>query len=170
MVNPDWKLFETKFSENPQKNFEWFCYLLFCNEFDKPYGIPRIYNQPGIETFPIQQDEELIGWQAKYYSGKLTDHKDDIIDSIETAKKNYPKLTKFILFCNLEWTSTKNGGYPKARTAILEKCKELNITLEERLLSYFEKIVENKKYDNITTFFFSNIHESRLKILLCHAL
>ncbi len=164
MVNPDWKLFKTKFSENPQKNFEWFCYLLFCNEFDKPYGIPRIYNQPGIETFPIQQDEELIGWQAKYYSGKLTDHKDDIIDSIETAKKNYPKLTKFILFCNLEWTSTKNGGYPKARTAILEKCKELNITLEERLLSYFEKIVENKKYDNITTFFFSNIHESRLEI------
>lgn len=164
MVKPDWRLFEFKFSENPQKNFEWFCYLLFCKEFNQLYGIPRLYNQPGIETFPVEYDNEVIGWQAKYYSGKLTDHKDDIIDSIETVKKDYPKITKFILFCNLEWTSTKNGEYPKARTAILEKCKELNITLEERLLSYFEKIVENKKYDNITTFFFSNIHESRLEI------
>ena len=164
MINPDWKIFETKFSENPQKNFEWFCYLLFCKEFDKAYGIPRIYNQPGIETFPIQQGGEVIGWQAKYYSGKITDHKDDIIDSVEKSKKNYPNLTKFILFCNLEWTATKNGEYPKAKSEILEKCNELNITLEERLLSYFEKIVENKEYDNITTFFFSNIHESRLEI------
>lgn len=164
MVKLDWKLFETKFSENPQKNFEWFCYLLFCKEFDKPYGIPRIYNQPGIETFPIQKDGEVIGWQAKYYSGKLTDHKDDIIDSIEKSKKNYPNLTKFILFCNLEWTATKKGEYPKARSEIVKKCDELNITFEERLLSYFEKIVENKEYDNITTFFFSNIHESRSEI------
>ena len=73
MVKPDWKLFEFKFSENPQRNFEWFCYLLFCKEFDKPYGIPRIYNQPGIETFPIEYDNEVIGWQAKYFSTSETD-------------------------------------------------------------------------------------------------
>lgn len=33
MVKPNWDNFKAKFSENPQGNFEWFCYLLFCQEF-----------------------------------------------------------------------------------------------------------------------------------------
>lgn len=35
MIKPNWDLFRAKFNDNPQKNFEWFCYLLFCAEFDK---------------------------------------------------------------------------------------------------------------------------------------
>lgn len=96
MVKPDWKLFEFKFSENPQRNFEWFCYLLFCKEFNQSYGIPRLYNQPGIETFPVEYDNEVIGWQAKYFSSKI--NKDDVLDSVKKAIEKYPKITKLILF------------------------------------------------------------------------
>ena len=71
MVRPDWNIFEAKFSENPTKNFEWFCYLLFCEEFNKSDGVPRLYNQPGIETELISVGEDKIGWQAKYFTNRI---------------------------------------------------------------------------------------------------
>ncbi len=45
MVKPNWDVFKAKFSENPQNNFEWFYYLLFCKEFNIEYGIFRYKNQ-----------------------------------------------------------------------------------------------------------------------------
>lgn len=163
MVKPDWKLFETKFSENPQKNFEWFCYLLFCKEFNQSYGIPRLYNQPGIETFPVEYDNEVIGWQAKYFSSKI--NKDDVLDSVKKAIEKYPKITKLILFSNQEWHPNKYGNYPKGRQEILEFCNSHNLKIEERFTSYFEKIAGDNNYYDITSFFFTNIQESREKIL-----
>ena len=68
MIKPDWNKFKAKFSENPQSNFEWFCYLLFCQEFNKPFGIFRYKNQSGIETNPIIKGDEIISWQAKFFS------------------------------------------------------------------------------------------------------
>ena len=59
--------FKTKFSENPQKIFEWFCYVLFCQEFNKPLGIFRYKNQSGIETNPIEANGDIVGWQAKFW-------------------------------------------------------------------------------------------------------
>ncbi len=41
MIKPNWDIFKAKFSENPQENFEWFCYLLFSIEHNKPFGILR---------------------------------------------------------------------------------------------------------------------------------
>jgi len=35
IIKPDWNKFRAKFSENPQNNFEWFCNLLFCKEFNQ---------------------------------------------------------------------------------------------------------------------------------------
>ena len=163
MVKPDWKLFEFKFSENPQKNFEWFCYLLFCKEFNQSYGIPRLYNQPGIETFPVEYDNEVIGWQAKYFSSKI--NKDDVLDSVKKAIEKYPKISKLILFSNQEWHPNKYGNYPKGRQEILEFCNSHNLKIEERFTSYFEKIAGDNNYYDITSFFFTNIQESREKIL-----
>ena len=75
MIKPNWDKFKEKFSENPQNNFEWFCYLLFCKEFKKPLGIFRYKNQAAIETNPIEVDGEIIGWQAKFYDPPLSKHK-----------------------------------------------------------------------------------------------
>jgi hypothetical protein len=50
IIKPNWNLFKTKFSENTQNNFEWFCYLLFSREYNKHLGIFRYKNQASIET------------------------------------------------------------------------------------------------------------------------
>ena len=61
MIKPNWDIFKAKFSENPQNNFEWFCYLLFCKEFNKPVGIFRYMNQSAIETEPIKTPIKQLG-------------------------------------------------------------------------------------------------------------
>ena len=107
MIKPDWYKFKAKFSENPQSNFEWFCYLLFCQEFNKPFGIFRYKNQSGIETKPIIKDNDVIGWQAKFYETTLSDHKNDLIETITKSKRDYPNLTKVIFYTNQEWGQGK---------------------------------------------------------------
>jgi hypothetical protein len=52
-------------SGSPQGNFEWLCYLLFCKEFNKPFGIFRFKNQSAIETNPIEKNNEVIGHGAE---------------------------------------------------------------------------------------------------------
>ena len=48
IIKPDWNVFRAKFSDNPQNNFEWFCYLLFCKEYKQEKGIFRYKNQSAI--------------------------------------------------------------------------------------------------------------------------
>ena len=92
MIKPNWDIFKAKFSENPQDNFEWFCYSLFCREFNKTTGIFRYKNQSAIETDPVQEKEEVIGWQAKFYNTSLANHKTELINVLEKAKRDLPFL------------------------------------------------------------------------------
>ena len=109
MIKPNWANFQTKFNDNPQKYFEWFCYLLFCQEFNKATGIFRYKNQSGIETNPINKNDEVIGWQAKYYDTKLADHKNELIETVTKSKRDYADLTKIIIYTNQEWGQGKKG-------------------------------------------------------------
>ena len=137
MIKPNWEIFRAKFSENPQHNFEWFCYLLFCKEFNRPYGIFRYKNQSAIETNPIELGDEVIGWQAKFYESSLSNHKKDLLSSVEKSKRDYPKITKFLFYTNQEWGQNK-GEKPQGLIEIEEKAQELNILLDWRTASYFE--------------------------------
>jgi hypothetical protein len=137
MIKPNWDIFKAKFSENPQYNFEWFCYLLFCKEFNQPHGIFRYKNQSVIETNPIEKDKDVIGWQAKFYDTSLSNHKDDLLSNIEKAKRDYSNITKLLFYTNQEWGQNK-GQKPKGLKEIEEKAKELNIELEWRTASFFE--------------------------------
>ena len=103
MVKPNWNNFKAKFDDNPQKNFEWFCYLLFCKEYNKEFGIFRYKNQSAIENEPIEMEKEVIGWQAKFYDTTLSNHKGDLLSTLNKAKGDYPKITKLILYTNQEW-------------------------------------------------------------------
>lgn len=138
MIKPDWNKFKAKSSDNPEKNFEWFCYLLFCQEHHKLAGIFRYKNQAAIETNPITVGNEVIGWQAKFYGTTLSDHKDDIINILTTSKNNYPNLTKIIFYTNQEWAQGRNLNDPSAKTAAEAKANELRLDLEWRTASYFE--------------------------------
>jgi len=146
MIKPNWDIFKAKFSESPQNNFEWFCYLLFCEEFNKPVGICRYKNQSAIETNPVEKEGEIIGWQAKFYDTALSNHNNDLISTIEKAKKYYPNISKIIIYTNQEWGQSK-GRYPQGKIDVEEKAKELSIELNLRTASFFESpfvAIENK--------------------------
>lgn len=154
MIKPDWNIFKAKFSENPQNNFEWLVYSLFCREFNLKTGMFRFKNQRGIETEPTQHDEEYIGWQAKFYDTPLSGHKADFIKMLDNTKKSHPNITQLIVFTNAEWGQFK-GKEPQTKTDIDRHAKKKNIKLEWRCASYFETpdvISENK---DLYSYFFS---------------
>lgn len=162
MVKPDWKIFEANFGDNPQFNFEWFCYLLFCEEFSKPYGIFRYKNQSAIETNTIQAEDKEIGFQAKYYDTPLANHKDDFLDMLDKAKRDYPSIDQIYIYSNQEWgqsfdkkpKSTK-AKKPKGLEQIDDKAKTLKIEIEWRTTSFFESDFVAVKCQNISKNFFS---------------
>lgn len=155
MIKPNWVIFRAKFSENPQSNFEWFCYLLFCKEFDKPFGIFRFKNQAAIETNPIEKGDEVIGWQAKFYDTSLSIHKNDLVSTIEKAKRDYPNITKLLFYSNQEWGQNK-GKNPQGLMDAEQKAKKLNIILEWRTASYFESEFVSVDNELFVKHFFSN--------------
>lgn len=136
MIKPNWDIFKAKFS-NPQNAFEWFCYLLFSREFDRPLGIARYKNQVAIETEIIQNGSDVVGWQAKFYDTPLSKHKEDIIDTVKAAKKHYPKITKILFYTNQEWSQAK-GKEPKGKIAVEAEAKKLGVSFEWRTASFFE--------------------------------
>jgi len=153
MIKPNWDIFKAKFSENPQNNFEWFCYLLFCIEFNQKYGIFRYKNQSAIETNPIEIEGQFIGWQAKFYDTTLSQHKADLISTIKKAKRDYPDISKLLLYSNKEWTQYK-GKKTKTQNEIESLAKGLKIQLIWRTKSYFESKFVTKDNEIISRHFF----------------
>jgi len=160
IIKPDWEIFKAKFSENPQKNFEWLCYLLFCKQFNKPFGIFRYKNQSGLETNPITIDGDVIGWQAKFYDTTLSSHKNDLIDTLEKIKRDYPDITKVFLYTNAEWAQKtsqkgKKQQEPQGKIEIEEKAEELKINIEWNTASFFESSFVTIDNNLIAKHFFS---------------
>lgn len=156
LTKPDWNIFRAKFSGRHQDTFEWLCYLLFCNEFGQKTGIFRYKNQSGIETDPIQIGDEVIGWQAKFYDVALSNHKQDILDTLDTARRDYPNLTKLIFYTNSYWGQGRNGEEPVAKKAAKEKASALSIELEWRVDSYFDSPFVAQDNQQIAKHFFTN--------------
>lgn len=154
MIKPNWDIFKAKFSENPQDNFEWFCYLLFCREFKKEKGIFRFKNQSAIETNPIEQDGEVIGWQAKFYETSLSTNKGELVKFVKKAKRDYPSITKLLIYTNKEWAQTK-GKVPKGLIEVENTAKKLEIKLKWNTTSFFESEFVSLNNENISKHFFS---------------
>ena len=158
LVKPDWNKFKANFSDNPQKNFEWFSYLLFCREFNHPKGIFRFFNQTGLETNPIENNNEVIGWQAKFYEVKLSSRKEEIIESIFSIKSTYPSLTKLLFYSNQDWTEARTTSAKnkktRVQTEIEEYCRSLQLNIEWRTKSFFESEFVCITCCNVSEFFF----------------
>ena len=95
----DWKAFEYKFSADPRAAFESLAYILFCYELKQDCGIFRYYNQPYIETQPVDTaDGHKVGFQAKYYDARTTvaSREQELKAAIEGVKKNFDKTVEFI--------------------------------------------------------------------------
>lgn len=155
IIKPNWDIFKAKFSDNPQLIFQWYCYLLFCIEFRASYGIFRYKNQAAVETDPIEKDGEIIGWQAKFYETRLSEHKVDLIDAVIKCKRNHASITKLIIYTNQEWGQGQQENDPKTKIDIEKKANDMNLTLEWRTASYFESPFVTITNKDLAQYFFT---------------
>lgn len=155
MIRPNWNVFKAKFNENPQLNFEWFCYLLFCKEYNKATGVFRYKDQPIIETDPIRYEDEIIGWQAKFFTKTLSSHTRDIQKILQKTNTDYPDISKLIFYTNQEWAKNNKGNEPKGKQEIEERAKTLGIELIWRTASFFESPFVSIENEIIAKHFFN---------------
>lgn len=165
MVLADWNVFACKFSGNEQAAFEQLCYLLFCKEHGCEMGISRYINNPGIETDPIAVNDEVIGWQAKYYQVSLSQKRRELIAAVDEAHKCYPEMTRLVFYCNRDFgagnISSDGVQDPVAKTETEDHAARLGIKIDWFLASAFESsfvLLENEAIAR--HFFSSNLHDA----------
>lgn len=155
MISTNWDTFKYKFSENRQKNFEWLCYLLFCRKYGREEGIFSYFNQSAIETEPIEHQQQIIGWQAKFYDTTLSQRERELTETVKKVHENYPKLTKLVIYTNSKWAQTK-GQKPKGQIRIEQLAASFSIEIEWNTKSFFESEFVCLKNADISSFFFEN--------------
>ena len=155
----DWNAFNYIHSTNTRDAFQRLTEQLFCFEFKQPYGIYRYYNQPYIETMPIRDGDEYIGFQSKYYdaSTKLSDQIDELKDAIDGAYKKYTGLTQIVFYTNKEpGISTKAG---KTKPAYIQTIEDYaaarNIRIDWRGINQIETSLINPANAYLRDYFFA---------------
>lgn len=158
MKEINWNIFRAKFNGKETGSFENLAYQLFCTEHNNNIGIFRFKNQTGIETEPIQIENGLIGFQAKYYDTKISDNKGDIIDSLTKAKRENPALDRILFYLNQEFSesSKKEKKDPDYKTEIEDEAKKINLNIEWRVPSHFERQLALPENQYLADFFFDD--------------
>jgi len=151
----NWNIFKLKFYGKEQKSFEWLCYLLFCKEFKQNIGLSGYKNHAGIETDPIKINGENIGWQAKFYDTRLSEHKKDFVVSIDITKLRHPEINKIIFYTNQNFGQGKTKNDPQYKTDIEKHAKSKNVEIEWRTDNYFRSSFVCEENADIAQHFFS---------------
>lgn len=115
---PSWDTFNYKYRANKQDALENLARALFCEQFDIPTGIFQRINHAGNETDTITKDNDVIGFQAKYFEHTIDETQ--IKRSIDAAHVANPQQTKLYLYTNLMF------GNPHKEDSITEKEKRIN--------------------------------------------
>ena len=156
----DWKAFEYKFSADPRAAFESLAYILFCYELKQDCGIFRYYNQPYIETQPVDTaDGHKVGFQAKYYDAGTTvaSREQELKAAIEGVKKKYAGIDRLIFYVNKEFSasSAKDKDKPQYQLNI-EKCgSDRGIEIQWRVQSHVEKMLAQEELKYIKNLYFN---------------
>lgn len=157
MTEINWNAFKVKFNGKERATFEQLAYLLFCHEYNRPFGIFRFKNQTGIETEPIQVNEQSIGFQSKYLDISIPAGKDDIIDSIQKAKSKNSDLSKILLYVNHEFTESSKSDTkdPQYKVDIESAATKLGVNVEWRVPSHIERQLAEPANHHLLHHFFS---------------
>ncbi|WP_236974839.1 AVAST type 4 anti-phage nuclease Avs4 [Membranihabitans maritimus] len=157
MQEINWNIFKAKFAGKEQNTFENLTYQLFCSEHGNNIGIFRFKNQTGIETEPIKCDQDCVGFQAKFFSSKLSDNKGKIIDSIKKAKRENSNLTKILFYLNDSFSESNIHGKkdPKYKIAIEEEASGLNLKIDWRVPSHIARQLALPENQYLADFYFS---------------
>lgn len=154
----NWDVFQNNFSADPRSAFERLSYLLFCFEFNQPYGVFRYFNQPHIETSPIQVGGDCVGFQAKYYDPQvqIRARKDELKETIADAKLKYPGINRLVFYINKEFTasSAKAKEKPDYQLEIENFGASQGITVGWRVPSNFEAMLFQSDMEVVRDYFF----------------
>ena len=158
IIKPNWDQFKSKFNGNSTWYFEYFCYLLFCLEYDKPQGVFRYKNQSGIEWNPIEVDGKTIVAQCKFYDTSLGSHKDEIIEMLNTIQKNYTTPCELKFYTNQDWGQGKKQGIndSQPKIEIEAKAKQYDITIDWRTNETYFLSPDVAFNQDLTKHFFTN--------------
>lgn len=152
---PSWEVFAYKYrSEELQRaRFEDLARCLFCQRFGIQYGLYQCINHAGNETNVIENNGEVIGFQAKFFKKQID--KTQIIASLKTAKENNPNQTKVIVYTNLSFGNSAKCNTTKTakQTAIENEASAIGLTIEWAT----DKMIIDQvaQYDWIRDVFFS---------------
>lgn len=156
----DWKAFEYKFSADPRPAFESLAYILFCYEFKQTYGIFRYYNQPYIETQPVDTvNGHKVGFQAKYYDAgtRMSSKEQDLKDAIKGAKNKYAGIDRIFFYINKEFSasSAKDKDKPQYQLYIEKYGADLGIEIQWRGQSHIEKMLAEEELKYVKNLYFN---------------
>lgn len=151
-----WQQFENT-CQNTQKDFEDLCRVFFKYHIvrNKDANLPQKINNAGIETDPIMINGKRIGFQAKYFSNKISYI--DILDSAEKTIKYYlGKVDKIILFSNKNISSSAKD-YVSSKKLLNDNDIELEPFCDANIL---DAIDINDEYAPIKALFFDKLNLS----------
>lgn len=151
----DWAQFERNNYEKETTAFEEMIYLLFCSKYGLKEGIFGYVNQPGIEREPVEINGECIGFQAKYYTDRLSNHTDELINTIEISKRRYPNITKIEIYTNSQYGPGKGtGNKPQSQINVENFAKKNDIKIDWFVKTNLDEILSLKENKSIHDKFF----------------
>ena len=153
----NWKDFEYKYADNPQRAFENLTYYLFCYEFGRKNGIFRYIHQPHIETEPIQVGDKLIGFQAKYYgdSIRMSEKEEDMIKAVKGAAELYPGIAILRFYISKEFAKNSKGQKPSYQDRVEKAAAERGIEIQWFGISNIEmQLMKNDQMSVCRNIFF----------------
>lgn len=126
MRHPSWNEFIGKYPDDPRRAMEALSRFLFRTRYGIGDSLPYFYNHPGIETAPVIVGNEVVGFQSKYFIGETIDDSqaDELIKSIETARRHNATLTKIIVYTNSAFWFPKPDEYAIKRQKKVEKAAQ----------------------------------------------
>lgn len=156
-MNINWKSFEIKNENNKQWAFEQMSYLLFCEEHNNKIGLFRYKNQTGIETEPMQVNDNWFGFSAKYYDVPIKDRVNQIKEAIEKAKNKNEHIDTIYFYTNQEISESSKTDRKKSayELEIDDFCNSIGVSIVWRVPSHFERQLALPENQYIFDLFFN---------------
>ena len=156
----NWVVFQAKFNGKEQASFERLSTCLFCYEHNKPYGIFAHKNQAGIETQPVEDGEEIIGFQAKYYGESITlsSKVKELQKAIATTKVKHPTITTICFYISREFgqSTKKYQQKTKYQTDVETFAQQHGVRVEWKCLRQIETILlKEERLSCVRDYFFN---------------
>ena len=120
---PSWDLFKAKYpSEQLQRDrFEDLARALFCDRYGIRYGVFQYYNHAGNETNTVNEGEDVVGFNAKFFNNGID--VSQIIHSIEIAHNRYPNQTKMLIYTNTVFGNPPLGKEKTKQQVFYNECE-----------------------------------------------